>query len=108
MSWQPSFGASLEDELFAELDNNNEEEKKKVSSKLNESDSDDDSEDDESEEEEDKEPANRQPWTHLCVLDFEACRERVTGSDDEWLYEITELPVTLLNCTTRQVHTPPS
>ena len=86
------FGASLEDELFAELDREEQQHRKKPL----ESDSDEDSEEEE---------GNKQPWTHLCVLDFEACREELE-SKSEWLYEITELPVTLLNCTTLKVPPP--
>ncbi len=89
------FGASLEDELFAELDREEQQHRKKPLA----SDSDEDSE-----EEEEEEEGNKQPWTHLCVLDFEACREELESN--EWLYEITELPVTLLNCTTLKVPPP--
>jgi hypothetical protein len=89
------FGASLEDELFDELDREEQEHRKKPL--------DDDSEEEEEEDEveEEEEEGNKQPWTHLCVLDFEACREELKGG--EWVYEITELPVTLLNCTTLKV-----
>lgn len=97
-SWQivqPSgFGATLEDELLSELDSRERDKEDGDTEPLNSS---------EEEEEEDKDGEDEKDgpaWDYFCVLDFEAVRERV---DDAWLYEVTELPVTLFNCRTRKV-----
>ncbi len=73
-----SFGASLEKELLDEL--NEEEQDGELA-----------------EDEEDQ----KQHFDYFCVLDFEACRQQV--GDNQYIYEITEFPVVLLNAKTLKV-----
>ncbi|KAL6061718.1 ERI1 exoribonuclease family member 3 [Balamuthia mandrillaris] len=55
----------------------------------------------ESDEEEPEEEEEGHDFDYLCVLDFEACREKIAEKtedrEEEWLYEITEFPVLLFN-----------